>query len=568
MVSNIYDLFDKRRPAPTHASTATAPAVLPPAAGLHPYAEAIRRAWLARLDALAAKPWQKGDAWDHNCFITARKLIELANSPWAGYSLNQAHADYMSHAPRDHAWDQREKCWEQGRDYTGTDSLPEPPPGELPNVTTITAGPPPPDLAPDAEANFWDARPFLRHIHDFARARRTSPWAVLGVVLARAVTATPHQVCLPPIVGSRGSLNMFIGLVGPSGAGKGAATGTAADAVHISDVKTMRLASGEAIAHLYKRKLTKAEREAGESDWTDHSHARLIDVSEIDRFAAQSNRQGSTLMADLRSAWSGEMLGQVAADPTRSFIVEPHQYRLTLVAGIQPHRAQVLLDDEDGGTPQRFVWLPVTDPDAPDERPAEPTPLTWSPPRISGLVGVGGAPMSIAPQIVNEIDAARLATLRGEGDPLDGHKNQSQLKIAAALALTDDRTDITLDDWALARTVMQKSDATRGAVIAAMAARASEESRRRAESDAVRAVVVEERTLEAAIKRVCTSLTRRLRRTPGWVSYSELRRSVSSSARRHFEDALQRLVEAGQIEFDPAATQGGNGAYRLIEGDE
>jgi len=272
-------------------------------------------------------------------------------------------------------------------------------------------------------------------------------------------------------------------------------------------------------------------------------------------------------MADLRSAWSGEMLGQVAADPTRSFLVEPHEYRLAMVAGIQPHRAQVLLDDEDGGTPQRFVWLPVTDPHAPAERPEAPAPMSWAPPRLGTLVGIGGAQMDIAPSIAAHVDAGRLATLRGEADPLDGHRNQSQLKIAAALGLADQRYSVTEDDWELAQVIMRKSDATRSAVVQAMRAKALSESRQRAEADATRAVIVEEHAIDAAVKRVCGVIVKKLSRTPGeWTPHHEVRKAVASRDRAHFEDAMRRLYDAGRIEHDPDLTHGGNGAYRLTDG--
>lgn len=497
-----------------------------------------------------------------------RAAFNLSQLITAGHLPPQTVWDTLTEAARrsgldDHEIESTLKSGYRGGTTKPRSNVPDPDePPPAPPVTVVA------DLEPEVETDFWDTRPLLRHVHDFARSRRASPWAVLGVVLARIVTATPHQVCLPPIIGGKGSLNMFVGLVGPSGAGKGAASGAAADAVHIPDIKTARLASGEAIAHLYKRRLTKAEREAGETDWNDTSHARLVDVSEIDRFAAQSNRQGSTLMADLRAAWSGEMLGQVAADSTRSFLLEPHEYRLTMVAGIQPHRAGVLLEDEDGGTPQRFVWLPVTDPDAPPERPSAPQPISWSPPPTGAFVGVGGVQVDVDPAIVAEVDAARLATLRGEGDPLDGHRYQCQLKVAAALGVADQRYTMSTEDWQLAQTIMHKSAATRSGVVAAMKNRAAEEGVRKAEADATRAVIVEERTLDAAVKRVCTVIVKKLRRVGDWVSHSDLRRAITSHDRKHFEDALRRLYEAGQIEHSSDATRGGNGAYRLVGEDQ
>lgn len=106
--------------------------------GLHPYAAAIRDAWLSRLDSLA-RPWVRGAAWDTNCFVTARKLVELANSPWAGYGMTEAREDYLAHAPFDGVWDKREKCWEQAqRSSSGTSALPEPDPATpVPTVTVL-----------------------------------------------------------------------------------------------------------------------------------------------------------------------------------------------------------------------------------------------------------------------------------------------------------------------------------------------------------------------------------------------------------------------------------------------
>ena len=46
-----------------------------------------------------------------------------------------------------------------------------------------------------------------------------------------------------------------------------------------------------------------------------------------------------------------------------------------MIVGVQPLRAAPIFEDADAGTPQRFVWFPVSDPDRPKERPEEPPPL-------------------------------------------------------------------------------------------------------------------------------------------------------------------------------------------------
>ena len=232
--------------------------------------------------------------------------------------------------------------------------------------------PPAPPAPVDVEA-LWDARPELGHVRDFALARRAQPWAVLGVALARIVTATPCWLVLPPLVGDVVPLNLFVGIVGKPGSGKGAATRAAARAVDVGPLIEANVGSGEGIAHMFLRRTRQVVEQ--------HTTAVLFDIAEIDTLAALDARRGTTLLPELRKAWIGETLGFAYADPAKRLLLRPHTYRLTLVAGIQPTRAGVLLDDGDGGTPQRFLWLPAANPDAPDEPPTEPKPLTWAYPR-------------------------------------------------------------------------------------------------------------------------------------------------------------------------------------------
>lgn len=150
---------------------------------LHPYAAAIRTAWLDRLDRLP-RPWIKGASWDTNSFVVARKLIELANSGWTGYTLTAAHTDYTHHAPTDHAWDKREKCWDQALKHSGTQQLPEPPPGTpLPSVTVL-----------DLDAQVRDAvsppvNPIIDWHELFAADDDGEEWIIEPILPARRMVA-------------------------------------------------------------------------------------------------------------------------------------------------------------------------------------------------------------------------------------------------------------------------------------------------------------------------------------------------------------------------------------------
>lgn len=444
-------------------------------------------------------------------------------APWCG-----AVGKFGNRIPQEVArsWGKIELDKQREREWLGDDADSQPP-----KV---------PDVAPDAEVDFWAARPILTHLHDFARARRVSPWAVLGCALARIVVATPPQIHLPPIVGGKASLNLFVGLVGPSGSGKGAAEAVAADALQVGFITTHNVGSGEGIAHGYKRRVK------GELEWV--VHEVLFSVPEIDSLAAQGDRKGATLMPQLRSGWTGEQLGFGYADPMKRIIVEAHEYRMGLVAGIQPGRAGCLLDDSDGGTPQRFLWMPATDPAAPDNPPAQPKPKTWSHPVVPDPGPWRRGEMGVCDLARQTIITNRLARLRGEGDALDGHALLAQLKTAAALALAERRTAIDDDDWRLAGVVAQKSAATRGEVAELLYRKAVDANKGKAEAEASRAVLVDDKLVDAALHRACRTIVRKVRRDGGITGGAELKRCLNSKDRGNFDAAVEALLEAGQLQ--------------------
>jgi hypothetical protein len=240
---------------------------------------------------------------------------------------------------------------------------------ESESETTDTGNSTEPD---DWEENFWNSRPVLAHIRQFAYARMAPPWAVLGVSIIRTLDCVPPEVFLPAIVGGRrGSLNLFAALVAPSGGGKGAAEGAAEDALHLSDqeIYTVPLGSGEGIAHQY------AYREKGNPDIVWIRNHVTFSTSEIDAIAALTNRSGSRLSSQLRAAYMGERLGFSYADAFKRIILPPHSYRFGLVVGVQPERAGFLLDQSDGGFPQRFIWSPAIDPAITANPPPDPGPM-------------------------------------------------------------------------------------------------------------------------------------------------------------------------------------------------
>lgn len=418
---------------------------------------------------------------------------------------------------------------------------------------------------PVAEINkeFWFATRWgLETIYRYAQARRVSPWALLGEVLLRVVVVVPPGVQLPPLVGGNASLNLFVGVVGRSGQGKGTAAAAARDVIDVGrQIAGKGIGSGEGLVKLFG----KADKDG---EVTRISYAELLSIYEIDSFGAQQSRSGATIGAELRKTYSGEPIGFAYADGTKRVLIEAHSYRLCVSAGIQPGRGSVLLDDADAGTPQRFVWLPATDPDAPDVRPDEPAPLSWElPPEMARIkMSAYQVPfvMEVCETAQGVIDAARLARLRGEGDALDGHALLTRLKVAAALAILDGHNSVTDDDWSLAGLVMEVSDQTRESVAAELRRATAERNIAQGEAEAARARIIASRADSDALKACCQRIIHVLMNGE-WIARGKLRTKLNPRSRGHFEEAIEILIESGQIEARETASGHGQASieYRL-----
>jgi hypothetical protein len=422
------------------------------------------------------------------------------------------------------------------------------------------AGAPQPTAQPAAGATgqgpdlggLWRSRPVLQHIHDFARAQMVAPIALLAVVLARVLAATPPSVTLPGLIGGRaGSLNFFIGLLGPSGAGKGATEAAGEDAVILdyrdpisreTVLHTARLGSGEGIAHQYATRVKKGqERTRGCVLWT---------VSEVDTLVALGSRQGSTLLSVVRDIYDGAALGHAFADPARALDVERHSYRATLIVGIQPGRAGPLLTEEAvaGGTPQRFFWAPVTDPDMPRRPPARPehTPVVELP--------SGPHEVKLPQEAVDTVQENQWRRQRGDGDALDGHSLFTRVKVAAALALLDGRQDVSIEDWHISGVLMDISDWTRAGVEAELARTRAEQTVARGRAEGLRAATAEETADEVKIRKAAEAIRGVL--TGEWKTTGEIKDRLPGRVKRAAVDALARMVASGEIEAEPIEYRG------------
>lgn len=96
-----------------------------PALGVDPYAAAVIERELLRLDECELLGL---DYWNSTTFAVACNLLEFANSPWSGYSREQAHADLLDRAPTDSGFGPREheERWDSAIQRIGDKGRPDP----------------------------------------------------------------------------------------------------------------------------------------------------------------------------------------------------------------------------------------------------------------------------------------------------------------------------------------------------------------------------------------------------------------------------------------------------------
>jgi len=402
--------------------------------------------------------------------------------------------------------------------------------------------------------SFWQARPKLAQIRQAAHSRTVSPDAVLGVVLARVALVTPCGVVLPALVGSTATLDTLTALVASSGVGKSAAVKVAAELlpIAIDDLVTdFPIGSGEGIVAAYLG--IESEPDANGKMRNVLKQVRrgvLAIVDEGQVLAEFASRKGSTLMPTLRSAWSGATLGQGNASTETNRRIPAGAYRFVAVVAVQPQHAVSLLDDAAGGTPQRILWLSADDPTMPDESPDWPSVLSFTAPT---RYVHSQTPMRVAEPIGVEIRARRLARVRRQlvdDDPLDSHADLVRLKMAALLAILDERLDVSDDDWALAGVVMATSKAVRRSV--AMSAQLDARHRETASNERnVRRVIAEVDGVERrSLNKAAATMQRYAQRsTADTLSATELWRATSSADRKIVSqsDVIEHAISLGYL---------------------
>ncbi|MHC3391324.1 hypothetical protein ACLQ2E_17990 [Streptomyces lavendulocolor] len=368
--------------------------------------------------------------------------------------------------------------------WAAFDGAPEPEPAAedtpMAEPTTI------PGLIPD---EFYAARPELAHIRQAGHSRNRSGDVALLSVLTRLSGIVSHRIRADTGVAGYASLNLFGGIIGPSGIGKSTGVEVADRLMpaptHLDFRDGLPLGSGEGLAEIF---MDTVEEETGEvkrgrggtetpvtqrvRKQVRHNAFFYVDEgATITRLMKE--RSGSTLGETLRSAAVGQTLGQTNASKDTSRYIPSGSYSLGLLVGFQPETVAPLFEEVAEGTPQRFLWVQVVDPSIPDQQPPWPGELVdWRSAATvaSGDEASGFVLVTFDEAIKAELRAADLAKVRGQTpaadlNPLDSHAPLMRVKIASLLAILAGRRNVNAEDWRLAAILWDASCATRDSVL-------------------------------------------------------------------------------------------------------
>lgn len=428
-----------------------------------------------------------------------------------------------------------------------------------------------PTLLPD---EFWDSRPELHHIREAARSKRIPPDAVIHGTLVRLSALVPGTLKVDTGILTPVSLNYFAAIVGASGFGKSSSVDLAEAILPgvpgLEDLWRRPLGSGEGMSEAYM-----GNREEGTGEFYQSgprqgeektrtvraqiTHNALFFLDEGESLAKlMAERSGATLGQQIRTAWTGGILGQSNGTTERTRIVR--DYAMGLLIGYQPETSYSLLDGVVQGTPQRFMWGRVADPSAPDDAPGWPGELDLDLAAMLADPAVDGPDLKIGMTLTlkREIDQAHVDRLRGNTEGTDGfnsHRQATLIKISGLLALLAGRNVINEEDWELARIMWRVSCKIRDALLAARDRDEAKKAADRTERDVQRAVAVAKSTgtLDAKIEKMAKRLVEIIAEEgPNKIGY--FNRKINTRNRPYIGDALELAIEEQWLTRDQDET--------------
>lgn len=309
---------------------------------------------------------------------------------------------------------------------------------------------------------FWQTRPWMTELYAFAKGRMVQPWAVLAATMVRLACEVPPTVVLPPVIGGKKSLNLYVALVGGPSAGKSAAKGVSdacGDLLSRMGGWTsdeVKPGSGEGLIKSFAYPVNETNPETGHKEWRLKwvTNRVVMSSEEISVLESLTDRAGATMAPILREAWDGSSIGFGYADMAKRVQLPAHSYRLGVIVGAQPGKADFLTRDHEAGTPQRYLWIQAEDRTADDNAPE--AHLTASIILPFEIFEPREVQVVLPDWLRSEVRRRRAEQSRGEIE-IRQHEDMNRLKLAALFAFTEGRIEVNAEDWWLAEVMIRHS---------------------------------------------------------------------------------------------------------------
>lgn len=377
---------------------------------------------------------------------------------------------------------------------------------------------------------FFEQTPILQAVQQAALSTMNTPEGMLSILLGRVLAEVPPRVMLPPLAhggegGSGAGLNLGIALVANTGGGKSSTIKASRQFMGLPGLDQKAIeegaGSGEGMIDMFlveervpDPKNEGSSKPTGRFVLKDDPRVIYI-VDEVEQLAAVGrDRQGSTMNSTMRTALTGGALKTTNARAGGRYrAVEEDAYRLIVLVGVQPARADVLLSnrEESVGTPQRFLWAKLVDKNLrlPEYLPSWPSSLNWEPP--TEWPEVIQYPDHVREEMLEQ---QRLQVLE-KSSATEGHLMLTRLKVAFALAVLHGETKISDQWWALAGVLIDKSRQVQAECKRVLGANAQAIETHRATQELKAKTVATEVVSEDRLEACARALINRLAKDPG-----------------------------------------------------
>lgn len=428
-------------------------------------------------------------------------------------------------------------------------------------------------------ASFWESRPVLTTIRDAAWSMLASPDATLAIVLAKLSASLPPRVRVDTGVRRPVALHTFAAPTGRPGGFKTTAMeaadtavrfvpGWSNDPVSMDDIVLMppdddpgelyylaRGGTGQGMVENYigdvpvplpdnapKNAKPKTRRTQVRSNV-------LVSIDEGNGLAKALTDPNSIVGETLRELWSGSHTGQNNAKAENTRRLRRGTYSFGMVVGFQLSVLAAMLGAEhvELGTPQRFLFAWTGAPDIPDEPVADPGVLT---------VTVPSDPITLCASLLARVRETLLPLLRtgGNDDKTQAQRVTLVVKTSALLAILDGRAEVTEDDWALAETMADTSQAIARHALAVKRAKDSRARTVRRAEQVADAVAVHTATNGSGAERAAVRIETAIStegiggRRAKWTGEDGIRkRKFNRDVRDDADTGLALLVERGTV---------------------